>query len=504
MASVDFTTDLEQIKLGSNVVFVGSKIGLLSKDAMELLPSGVSHDLWRVLIEQANPSTTAVRVPLSFLEEGKLISVSGIVTPARTSTSRHNHAYSPHSIAALLPSVGWSSNTLSIAVVVEETADAFGAGCAVSRAFPLFNGKTRGADMSENNVVVALVYAGGWNSKLVKMTQTLSITSECIRHSQRLVDSPPNKLTADTYVKECVEVAAELKEYGVEYKVFRMKELQENGMGCLEGVGRASIEHSGEPAMVILSRRAPNSSSTEAAKTVTFVGKGIVFDTGGLSLKPKEGMCEMKMDMGGSAACLYAFRAAVLLKYPGNINVVMCIAENGIGPTALKPDDIIKSYSGKTIEINNPDAEGRLVLADGVSYAARDLKSGVIVDMATLTGAQMVATGQRHGAVISNDRETENKLFTAGLQSGDLTWPLPYCPEFFRAEFASRVADMKNSVANRANAQPSCAAQFIADHLPADYQGSWAHIDMAGAAMKDGRSTGYGVALLVQYLGLGV
>lgn len=145
---------------------------------------------------------------------------------------------------------------------------------------------------------------------------------------------------------------------------------------------------------------------------------------------------------------------------------------------------------------------GRLVLADGVAYAAKDLGSNLILDMATLTGAQMVATGQRHAAVITNNAEMETVLVAAGRCSGDLTWPLPFCPEFFRGEFTSRVADMKNSVKNRANAQTSCAAQFIADNLPVDYAGLWAHIDMAGPAMKDGRATGYGVALLVQLLGL--
>ncbi|HAA54073.1 MAG TPA: peptidase M17, partial [Myxococcales bacterium] len=154
-------------------------------------------------------------------------------------------------------------------------------------------------------------------------------------------------------------------------------------------------------------------------------------------------------------------------------------------------------YSGKTIEINNTDAEGRLVLGDGVAYASKHLNPDVIVDMATLTGAQLMATGKRHAAIVCNDDALEQKAIAAGKVSGDLVHPLPYCPEFFRKEFKSKVADMKNSVKDRMNAQSSCAGQFVAEHL-VDYNNAWLHVDIAGPSFTEDRGNGYGVALLLQ------
>ena len=184
------------------------------------------------------------------------------------------------------------------------------------------------------------------------------------------------------------------------------------------------------------------------------------------------------------------------------------------------------------MEINNTDAEGRLVLGDGVAYASQVLAPGLIVDMATLTGAQLVATGKRHAAVVSNCEATEAAAVAAGRASGDLVGrpvravprrcqirsdpgpqpracapsphqvhALPFCPEFYRPEFASKVADMKNSVKDRSNAQSSCAANFVYEHLAEGYTGRWLHVDMAGPAWQE-RGTGYGVALLLQLLAL--
>ena len=150
--------------------------------------------------------------------------------------------------------------------------------------------------------------------------------------------------------------------------------------------------------------------------------------------------------------------------------------------------------------MNNTDAEGRLVLGDGVAYAVKDLKADTVVDMATLTGAQLVATGRRHAAIVCNDDKLEADAVKAGRTSGDLTHPLPYCPEWYRSEFSSKIADMKNSVKDRLNAQTSCAGQFVANHL-GDFEGKWLHVDIAGPAFVGGRGTGFGVALLVELFG---
>eukprot|EP00188_Purpureofilum_apyrenoidigerum_P005099 Plantae.Rhodophyta-Purpureofilum_apyrenoidigerum.ctg6326.p1 GENE.Plantae.Rhodophyta-Purpureofilum_apyrenoidigerum.ctg6326~~Plantae.Rhodophyta-Purpureofilum_apyrenoidigerum.ctg6326.p1 ORF type:complete len:532 (-),score=72.74 Plantae.Rhodophyta-Purpureofilum_apyrenoidigerum.ctg6326:78-1598(-) len=499
IVELKYVTDVAGPLSAQDVVLIGTKQALQSATAGSVQLKGVQPDFLSTLIDDANPGPNGTKVPLQYNDDDVMRYVNLLVLPPMQNVSRHNHPLSPHAVTAALMSMSWIGDQVGIIVVLEKKELAYGVGCAIAKAFPLYNRKTGNSANSHHTVRVVLTLAKDGSGPLASLTRTISIAAENIRAAQRLVDMPSSELTVDAYVKECRAIATQL---GVDIDVFRMKQLEERGMGCIAGVGRASISYSGEPAMVVLKYQSKTKSDGHEPRTVSLVGKGIVFDTGGLALKSRDGMCEMKMDMGGSAAVLLAFKSAVELGYPENINAVLCIAENGIGPTALKPDDIVTSYSGKTIEINNPDAEGRLVLADGVAYAATDLKSDVIIDMATLTGAQMIATGQRHAAVVTNHLDTESALFRSGLASGDLTWPLPYCPEFFRSEFSSRVADMKNSVKNRANAQSSCAAQFIADHLPSTYPGVWAHIDMAGTAMSNGRATGYGVALIIQYLNL--
>jgi probable aminopeptidase NPEPL1 len=234
------------------------------------------------------------------------------------------------------------------------------------------------------------------------------------------------------------------------------------------------------------------------------VGKGIVYDTGGLSIKTKTGMPGMKRDMGGAAAILAAFEVAARLGYRKRpLHAILCLAENSVAAKATRPDDIHEMYSGKTVEINNTDAEGRLVLGDGVAYAVQHLAPSVLVDMATLTGAQGVATGLRHAALYCNNERLEAAAVEVGRATGDLTHPVPYAPEFFQHEFRSSVADMKNSVANRENAQCSCAGQFIGAQISEWLGGKghgWIHVDMAYPVHNGERATGYGVNLLVGLL----
>jgi len=231
-----------------------------------------------------------------------------------------------------------------------------------------------------------------------------------------------------------------------------------------------------------------------------------VYDTGGLSLKTKDGMPGMKRDMGGAAALLEAFGAycavAGAAPAPGPpVHCLLCLAENSVSEGATRPDDILQLYSGKTVEINNTDAEGRLVLGDGVAHAVAHLQPSVILDMATLTGAQGISTGKRIASLYCNDEALERLVTEVGRSSGDLCHPMPFCPEFYRDEFKSAVADMKNSVKDRANAQVSCAAQFIGNHLGDFlYSGRWVHVDMAYPSYAGERATGFGVALVVELL----
>jgi probable aminopeptidase NPEPL1 len=281
---------------------------------------------------------------------------------------------------------------------------------------------------------------------------------------------------------------------GVSYQEIVGDELKESGYGGLYGVGKAATH---PPRLVVLEYAPLN-----ADETIALVGKGIVYDTGGLSLKSKDGMPGMKVDMGGSAGLFGGFIAAVKMKLKKRITLVMCLAENAIAPTAVRNDDILSLYSGKTVEINNTDAEGRLVLADGVAYATKHiLNLNLVIDMATLTGAQLVAAGKTHAGILANSVALEQRAVNAGLRSGDLVVPLLYAPDLLMKEFDSKIADMKNSVKDRSNAQASCAGHFIEAHLNEQYRGGWLHVDMAGPAEKDGRGTGYGVGLILSLLG---
>ena len=215
-------------------------------------------------------------------------------------------------------------------------------------------------------------------------------------------------------------------------------------------------------------------------------------------------MVGMKSDMAGAAGMLAAFEGAAALSSPNRIYLLLCLAENAINAGAFRNDDILKLFSGKFVEINNTDAEGRLVLGDGVAHASKLLKPDLIIDMATLTGAQLVTTGKNHAAIMSNGDEWENRMIEAGRHSGDLCFPIIYAPEFYRGEFKSKVADMKNSVKDRMNAQSSCAGTFVGEHLAPDYVengGGWVHIDMAGPSTKEERGTGFGAGLLLSIAG---
>jgi probable aminopeptidase NPEPL1 len=259
----------------------------------------------------------------------------------------------------------------------------------------------------------------------------------------------------------------------------------------IHAVGRQAVS---APRMVIATFEPPRSGRRKP-RHVALVGKGVTFDTGGLHIKARGMMETMKCDMGGAAAMLGAFRVLAGAGCPHRLSLILCMAENAIGPAAYKPDDIVKLHSGRTVEINNTDAEGRLLLADGVSYAARELGADTIFDAATLTGAQLVATGTTHAVIVSNDEALERLVVDAGRRSGDLVHPLPFAPEFYKSEFKSAVADMCNSVHNRMNAPSACAAEFVHWHIE-DRKVQWCHVDLAGPAFPKDRASGFGVALV--------
>uniref|UniRef100_A0A336ME14 CSON014120 protein n=1 Tax=Culicoides sonorensis TaxID=179676 RepID=A0A336ME14_CULSO len=404
-------------------------------------------------------------------------------------SSRHNTNSRAHAITRIVKS-GVIGVDESIVLVCERQ-DLFASACAVARAFPLYSKKSKSSSTQATVTVEFVIVGPESNSVLTDDDiKCLENAAHGIRLAAKIVDAPCNEMNVSIFIEEVKEVG---KALGITPVVIRGEALKERGFGGIYGVGRAADD---PPALVVLSH-----TPAGAKETIAWVGKGIVFDTGGLSIKGKTAMPGMKRDCGGAAGILGGFYAAVKAGFKENLHAIFCLAENAVGPLATKPDDIHVLYSGNSVEINNTDAEGRLVLADGVVYAEKDLHASIILDMATLTGAQGIATGKYHAAVLSNNETWENKIFEAGRTSGDLVYSVPYCPELHFSEFTSAVADMKNSVADRTNAQVSCAGLFIAAHLGFDYQGVWLHVDMASPVHCGERATGYGPALLCTLFG---
>ena len=488
-------------------VIVGRKTALLSAATKALLPDGCGQRLWEALVQSVETgdeggTATSLYTPSDAAAKPGAVVAAVLPEPC----SRHASPLRPHAVTALVGAGVGASADASVVAVLDDPTHAGGVACAVARAFPRYSFRKPPAEPKPAPAVrvgFATAAAGAIADKGVYSACTAAAAG--VRLAARIVDTPPAELTTLAFEAEAREAAARLSALGREVQCSSIAgdALREQGYGFIHAVGRAA---ECPPALVILSHV-----PTGAERHTVLVGKGIVYDTGGLALKGRDGMCGMKADCGGAAALLGAFESAVAIGTRGSaLHLILCLAENAIGPTAVRNDDVIQCFSGKTCEVNNSDAEGRLVLSDGVAHATAlpprlpglARHPHLVVDMATLTGAQGVATGKRHGAIVSNFEDVEVAAVAAGKISGDLVHPLPYAPEFYRKEFKSKVADMKNSVKDRSNAQSSCAGNFIAEHLHPEYKGGWLHVDMAGPAFIDDRATGYGVGLILGLLGV--
>lgn len=393
--------------------------------------------------------------------------------------SRHATAARAESIRRLVAGAGIAKGKTAVLVLLDDAAHALPACNAVARALPEFSRKS--GDRKGAEVAVACAIAGG---RIVPIDAVTKDVVQRAREAAQLVDMPPTDLDPAAFAAAAKRLLRAVP--GVRVTEIVGPALLRKKLGGVHAVGRQAKS---APRVVIATTaggRGPH---------VALVGKGITYDTGGLHLKARGHMETMKSDMGGGAAVLGAFLALARHAKGRRVSLVLCMAENAIGPLAYKPDDVLTLHSGKTVEINNTDAEGRLLLADGCSYAARVLGADIVLDAATLTGAQGIATGDHFAAVVSDDDAVERALCDAGRATGDLCWPLPFAPEFFRSEFQSPIADMRNSVKNRSNAQVSCAAEFVHWHLDGT-KAKWGHVDLAFPAFRNDRGTGFGVALL--------
>ncbi len=462
--TLSLSDDLDLLATASRVIALGR-----ADDLRPLAePLGLDPATWAAMLENTRPgdkgASTTTWCGTRRITAGVLPEVC----------SRHN---SP-SRAWALPRLASVSEDAVIVVALSDAEHAFASGLGVARGVRAYD-RTTGDDRSACVSVVLLADGASVSDPRIQRGM------EAVRFAGRLVDAPASELHTDAFVDEARKVAERV---GARLTVVRDRALDEAGFGGLWGVGKAA---SHPPALVALQHEPAG-----AERHTAWVGKGIVYDTGGLSLKTKTGMPGMKGDMGGAAAVLAAFEAAASGGCSTRLTAVLCLAENAVGPDAMRPDDILSMYSGKTVEVNNTDAEGRLVLADGVAWAAEQ-GAETIIDLATLTGAALVAVGKTHGGLYSNDEALEQRALVAGRAAGEPCFPLVYAPELFRKEFESPVADMKNSVKDRGNAQASCAGQFIGNHLP-EPAPRWLHVDIAGPSTDaNDRGSGFGVGLLL-------
>jgi len=329
---------------------------------------------------------------------------------------------------------------------------------------------------SEGQEVVELLIVERDADKLADLQngcRTGKIVAEATNMARNWINEPSNYMTPSDMAKVAQESA---RAHGLELTILDREQMEKEGMGSLLGVASGSCQ---PPKLIVLSYRGDKKSS----KTFGFIGKGITFDSGGISIKPSENMSEMKGDMAGAAAAMAAVSAIAQLKPKVNVTAIIPATENLPGGKALKPGDILKAINGKTIEVVNTDAEGRLILADALGYA---VKKGIspLIDIATLTGACHIALGDVCSGIFGNSQELIDKVVKAGAEAGERLWQMPMYEEY-KEQNKSDIADIKNSGGRYGGA--ITAAQFLAEFVG---EMPWVHIDIAGTSMTE-KESGY-------------
>jgi leucyl aminopeptidase len=312
-----------------------------------------------------------------------------------------------------------------------------------------------------------------------------------VNFARKLADLPGNILTPTKFVEEIQKLQ---KKYDWEVEILHKAQLEKLGMHALLAVSAGAFN---KPYLAII-----KNNQNQNHEKIALVGKGVTFDSGGISLKPSKNMEEMKYDMCGAAAVLAGMKAVSEAQLPVNLIGAIPLVENLPSGTAIRPGDIVKSYSGKTIEIINTDAEGRLILADAISYVVKNYEPDILVDLATLTGAVVVALGHTDAGLVSNDKSLIDELQQSGNISGERVWPLPIWEE--HSDFMkSNIADLRNT-SKESGAGAITAAAFLKQFVGST---RWAHIDIAGTAWgmversyRPKGATGFGVKLLYHWL----
>ncbi|HKK40212.1 MAG TPA: leucyl aminopeptidase family protein, partial [Cryomorphaceae bacterium] len=303
-----------------------------------------------------------------------------------------------------------------------------------------------------------------------KALNEAEIEAEVQMRIMELVDLPPNKKTPEDLGHWA---RASAKKYGYDCEVWNDDHVISAKLFALHAVGKGSVN---DPVFIVSQYFGKKEKGTDLA----LVGKGVTFDTGGISIKPSANMHFMKCDMAGGAAVLGAIELAARLKLPINIAAIVPAAENSVDGNSVLPGEVINTYSGKTVEVIDTDAEGRLILADALSWTVRNLKPTTIVDMATLTGSSVRALGYEAAALYSSNGELSDALFKAGFESGDKCWPMPLWKDY-DTYVHSDVADLAN-LPSKPVAGSIAAAKFLEAFT--DEHPRWAHIDMPGVAFQ--------------------
>lgn len=334
------------------------------------------------------------------------------------------------------------------------------------------------------------ISSGSFTADIQNGLTTGQIIAEGTIHARDLTNAPGSEIYPETLAADVRSIG---KKNGFSVTVFDKKKIQQLKMGGVIGVSNGSEK---DPRFITLEY----GKGYAKRGTVVLVGKGVTFDSGGISIKPSAGMAEMKMDMGGAAAVIGTFHAVSRLKLKRHIIGLIPSVENMPSGSAVKPGDIIRHFNGKTSEVDNTDAEGRLILADALSYASK-FNPSVVIDLATLTGACVVALGHYASGMMGNDQETMDALNSAGAKSYDRVWQLPMFEEYEKL-IKSNVADVKNVGGRWAGA---ITAGWFLKKFIGDYK--WVHLDIAGTAMQEENQdyiprggSGAGVRLLVEYL----
>ncbi len=313
----------------------------------------------------------------------------------------------------------------------------------------------------------------------------VSRLAAAVAAARDLANTPANDLTPTALAAQAAELAD--RTAGLECEVLERKDLVKLGAGALLAVAQGSAE----PPKLIVLRYTPKRRAA-SREVLGLVGKAVTFDTGGISIKPAGGMEEMKLDMAGGAAVVEAIGVIAQLAVPLEVVAVVPATENMPSGTATRPGDVVRAMNGKTIEVINTDAEGRLILADALTYAATMAGATRLVDFATLTGAIVVALGEVYAGLFGSDDAWTEAVRAAGEAAGDLCWPMPL-HEGYAPLIKSTVADLSNAAAKR-QAGAVYAAQFLREFTDGR---PWCHVDIAGTGMIDGAGTGFGVGLML-------